>query len=202
MSASIEGIASAAKVGAEIGATAGLVPLVVGLLWRQIRQSLIGFALCVIAGAIGGLYAVIPVVVMSSFRTMGLTVPTTKANRSRIPTTAEEFGISLALVSMIIVCFGAAMILSAIYVTPWILGQANCVPKSSTGQAIEFTVLFGSMLSGMLFGLLSWKFLCRLLVSKEKREQLWRRSEARLENYPMKSRQLFGALNKIIFPLG
>jgi len=188
VSASIQGIAAATRVGVLIGATA--------------RQSLIGFMVCVIAGAIGGLYAVIPVVVMSTFRTMGLTGSKTETNRSQIATTAEEVGISIAIVSVIIVCFVAAMILSAIYVTPWILGQANCAPKSTMGQAIDFSVLFSSMLVGMLLGLFSWKFLCRLVLSKEKREQLWHRSEARLEKYPLKSRQLFGALNKIIFPLG
>jgi hypothetical protein len=56
---------SAAKTGALIGAVGGLVPLIVGLCGRRPRKALIGLSACLLAGALGGTYAVIPVSVAS-----------------------------------------------------------------------------------------------------------------------------------------
>jgi len=56
---------SAAKTGALIGAVGGAFPLIVGLFGRKPRKALIGLSACMLAGVIGGTYAVIPVSVAS-----------------------------------------------------------------------------------------------------------------------------------------
>lgn len=56
---------SAAKTGALIGAVGGALPLIVGLYGRKYRKALIGLLACLLAGVIGGTYAVIPVSVAS-----------------------------------------------------------------------------------------------------------------------------------------
>ena len=56
---------SAAKTGALIGAVGGAFPLLAGILGHKPRKALIGLSACVLAGAIGGTYAVIPFLVGS-----------------------------------------------------------------------------------------------------------------------------------------
>ncbi len=54
-----QGVITAAKVGALIGAGTGLVPLAFGLFHKQKRKALAAFAGCVVAGVVGGLYGAI-----------------------------------------------------------------------------------------------------------------------------------------------
>ncbi len=56
---------SAAKTGAVIGAVGGALPLIVGLCGRKPRKALIGLSACLLAGIVGGSYAVIPISVAS-----------------------------------------------------------------------------------------------------------------------------------------
>ncbi|HQR47872.1 MAG TPA: hypothetical protein PL152_00975 [Steroidobacteraceae bacterium] len=55
-----EAMITSAKAGALIGAVGGTLPLVAGLCWGERKKAVLGLSACVLAGAIGGTYAVIP----------------------------------------------------------------------------------------------------------------------------------------------
>jgi hypothetical protein len=61
---------AAAKTGALIGAVGGAFPLIAGIWGRKSRKALIGLSACILAGVIGGTYAVIPVSVASLLGTL------------------------------------------------------------------------------------------------------------------------------------
>jgi hypothetical protein len=54
-----------AKAGFVMGALIGLMPLFIGLILRKPKAAIIGMVSCIVAGAIGGQYAIITVVSLS-----------------------------------------------------------------------------------------------------------------------------------------
>src|SRR5690348_6772735 len=134
---------SAAQTGALIGAVGGVFPLIVGLCGRKPRKALIGLSACLLAGVIGGTYAVIPVSV-ASLRAV--------IRAEKKPPTAENTGdlvfkYSRPLVWLTFIGLPVIALLSFI-----LLGAALFVFMRSDGSfAVKLQAIFVGLL-GVAFG--------------------------------------------------
>jgi hypothetical protein len=133
---------SAAKTGALIGAVGGAFPLIVGLCGRRPRKALIGLSACVIAGVIGGTYAVIPVTVASSLATI-------RAEKKRSPAHTGDLVFKYSR-PFIWLAFAGMPVIALLSVV--LLGAALFVSMRSDGVfAVQLQAAFVGLL-GVAFG--------------------------------------------------
>jgi hypothetical protein len=134
---------SAAKTGALIGAVGGAFPLIVGLWARKPRKALIGLSACLLAGAIGGTYAVIPV-------SVGSLLGVIRAEKQ--PSTAESTGDLVFKYSrpMVWLTFIGLPVIALLSIT--LLGAALfAFMRLDGGLAVKLQAVFLGLL-GVVFG--------------------------------------------------
>jgi hypothetical protein len=153
-----------ALAGSLIGAAAGLMPLAVGHLCRERRKGIRGFFVCVLAGALGGLYASIAVMVAATAYIMQ---PQGEAEAhgtqwSGLAHTADKFWYSIGIFWLLVSMCGT-MFVSAAFLTPIVRGVPNT--RHSGGTVVELVMLFGGLGLGMIIGFVGVSFISRRFIS-------------------------------------
>jgi hypothetical protein len=88
--------------------------------------------------------------------------------------TNADVGWAAIMLALILPAQFGAMFGCAAYITPWLLGVANCTERDAFGQAIEFVCLFAGLIFGCIVGLALSGAMFRRFASTETRAR-WRR---------------------------
>jgi hypothetical protein len=160
---SLDAAVHGALAGSLIGAAAGLMPLAVGYLCRERRKGIRGFFVCVLAGALGGLYASIAVMTAAAAYVMRPRGDTEAHGTqwSGLAHTADKFWYSIAILWLLVSMFGT-MFVSAAYLTPIVRGVPN---TRHSGGAVELVMLFGGLGLGWVIGFVGASFISRRFIS-------------------------------------
>lgn len=155
-----------ALVGTYIGAATGLIPLGVGYLCREKRKAIAGFLGCILGGAVGGLYAAIAVMSVS---TAQIVQPQRQAGErttewTGITTAADKLWF-VAAMSWLFFCMFGTMFISAAFLTPLVLCELNWAPGDSIEKIIVLLMLFGGLGLGTVFGFIGASFISRRFIS-------------------------------------
>jgi hypothetical protein len=152
--------------GGVVGTIAGLVPLGVGILCRERRKGIGGFLGCMLGGAIGGVYASIALMAMSTAYVVQPQGQTSRRTTqwSGLALLTDKIWFLIASCWLFICMFGT-MLVSAAFLTPVVLGVPNYVPRDRAGKVLEFVMLFGGLGLGIAVGFIGVSFICRRFIS-------------------------------------
>jgi hypothetical protein len=159
-------VVDSAVLGAMYGAGTGLIPLGVGYLRKMPRKALGGFLLCLVGGALGGLYAAIAamaVITMHLLRPDGESGG--KSTSGGQPASARDALWIAIAIFWFLLSVGAVMFVSAAYLTPLVLGVPNSASRDALGEIVEPVLLFGGLAAGMLLGLAGVSYISRRHIS-------------------------------------
>jgi hypothetical protein len=81
--------------------------------------------------------------------------------------TANDFGWALLFMVLFLPLTAGAMLVSAIFLTPAVLGSPNSMPRHGVEKFVEAALLFGGMAFGMCLAILIFAILVRQFLSRE-----------------------------------
>ena len=102
------------------------------------------------------------------------------------PNTREDVAWVALMGLLVLPALFISMFTAAAYVTPWLLGVANCTEKDPLGKAIEFHMLFGGLIVGLMLGFGLFGILARTFASADTRnrwKEQFENGSARLPSY-------------------
>jgi len=118
---------------------------------------------------------------------------------SGLATIADKFW-SLVMFVCLFICMFGAMLISAAFLTPLVLGVSNCTPRDSVGKIVEPLMLFGGLGLGIIIGFVCVSFISRRFISAETHSNWAKYFESQASTVPPFLRKAVNYVNGLMLP--
>ena len=105
----------------------------------------------------------------------------------------NDVAILAIMFPILLICLVGSMFIAGAYVTPWALEIANCAPRSTKQEIMEFSILIFSMIGGYFLSLLFVKLVSVIFVSQE----MFQRWKDQMDSSNFQKNGFSGAINRL-----